>query len=127
MLLGVEEKEIDMEKYTIYCTTVQIRKALELGAPIKAKSIKEAPNSWSNVCIIGGTIFALPPTAEQMIGWLKSQGFKFILSDIKDFDGKCWVTIYNDKEVSHGANIENKELAAIDAALDYLIKKQEVI
>lgn len=113
--------------YTIYCTPEQTRKSLYLGAPIHTTNehLYRHPHEykyWAEVDIQGNLYAAKIPTAEQMCGWLKTQGFKFIFSDIEDFDGKYWVIIYNDKEISHGTDIENKELAAIDAALDYTSK-----
>ena len=110
-----------MNRYTIYCTEDQTRKALEFGAPIEFIKIgKRKPLHY--ICSRENKVYYKIPTAEQMRGWLKGQGFKFILSDIKDFDEKCWVVIHNDKEVSYGTNIEDKELDAIDAALEYLEK-----
>ena len=54
-----------MNRYTIYCTAEQTKKALELGAPI------EYGNDFYHKDY--GTL-ALP-TAEQLIGWLRTQGY----------------------------------------------------
>lgn len=111
-----------MEQFTIYCTKSQARKALELGAPLLRRYIdngqkcfyvdpeKEFPHPY------------LIPTAEEMIGWLRSKGFKFLLSDEPDIDGCHWFVGYGTdaESVSFGQNKDNKELAAIDAALNYL-------
>lgn len=35
-----------MNKYTIYCTPEQTKKARELGAQIEVKTIEEAPKDW---------------------------------------------------------------------------------
>ena len=55
-----------MEKYTIYCTEAQTKKALELGAPIQ--TIKKPQYSVGLIAKV---------TAEQMIGWLEEQGIYF--------------------------------------------------
>ena len=132
-----------MDKYTIYCTEEQTKKAFELGAPIK-KVLH--PTTWFNEvypkrCHIdileypNGCTLAIP-TAEQMICWLE---------DILEFT-TCHVTFYPVYEL-YGFLIIHKEgviehdaseggmylynsrkeatLAAIDAALEYLIKAKE--
>lgn len=121
-----------MKQYTIYCTDKQVKKALELGAPL------------DGVCKQDGTrpiYYTLPtsdpkwmdcdayymPTAEQMIGWLETRGeFRIEISTgIRD----VWFYYIH---ISYGTNYKNlfyggfhtrKEatLAAIDAALDYLV------
>ena len=109
-----------MNQYTIYCTPEQTMKALELGAPITATLNTFEPNLYEYL----GAFFRIP-TAERMIGWLEEQGFYFYI--FKDY---CW-----NGEVQYGNNWyysiddvnSRKEatLAAIDAALDYLIKNKK--
>lgn len=63
-----------MEKYSIYCTTEQTKKALELGAPIIFKTLchydlrdgKFIPYPDLDIDINGDPIL-IKPTAEQMI------------------------------------------------------------
>lgn len=120
-----------MNKYTIYCTEEQTKKAFELGAPIE----KDASSLDLLYCVkleereslTGFNYWLIPPTAEQMIGWLEEQDcIKFItISNTGDYwyydirttsNADCLVNLYckSRKEAT---------LAAIDAALDYLAKK----
>lgn len=110
-----------MNRYTIYCTEAQTKKALELGAPILAdtQEIKFAglnglPFDIDRVVI---------PTAEQMILWLEEQGIlididtewnKSVLVYVWDCENKSLIN-----NVFHGSR-KNATLVAIDAALDYL-------
>ena len=48
-----------MNKYTIYCTSEQTKRAYELGAPIEKTSLEY----WKNKI----------PTIEQMCGWLREK------------------------------------------------------
>lgn len=88
-----------MNEYTIYCTQEQTLKAIELGASIEGIFI---------------------PTAEQMLGWLRSQGMKFYFNDITTL----WQIVADEKIIAQGCS-ELKELASIDAALDHLIKNKK--
>lgn len=85
--------------YTILCTQEQTLKAIELGAPIEGIFI---------------------PTAEQMIGFLRSKGIKFNFNDAV----KYWSCSFGYVGIDCGWS-ENKELDAIDAALDYLIENKK--
>ena len=100
-----------MEKYTIYCTQEQTLKAIELGAPIEGIFI---------------------PTAEQMIGWLEEHEE---IDEIAPMEkGGDWVyvvymtgyrsDIESPKDTLYPARPE-ATLAAIDAALDYLVKNKK--
>lgn len=107
-----------MNKYTIYCTPSQTKKAFNFGASLeigegKGTILCRLQNYHTyKRCVI--------PTAEQMLGWLRTKGFKFILSDeIDGNEGNNWWVGINGELITQGCN-ENKELAAIDAALDYL-------
>lgn len=102
-----------MDKYTIYCTGEQTKKALELGAPIST--------CWSP--LIEEWIYKIP-TAEQMIGWLEDQIDN--INVLKENDGTWLYMFYPTnsspceiKRLYHSR--KEATLAAIDAALDYLI------
>lgn len=125
-----------MLTYTIYCTEAQTKKALELGAPIENHNYTFGNNE---TCTYLGKDytkqpaldwFAQQPTAEQMLGWLEEQGVKcFICQDMYDDDS--YNIQINNKLVRTGHPQYNyplsyhfrKEatLAAIDAALEYLV------
>lgn len=102
-----------MNRYTIYCTQAQAAKALELGAPIEY--------------YLKG-IFKVP-TAEQMTGWLEEQGIfvevsKSFIADYQSLVHDANTNVFYDEYfLSHKEAI----LAAIEAALDYLIKTKEEI
>lgn len=114
-----------MNNYTIYCTEKQVRQAIELGAPVEYASNFNAYLPHRMIDFVGESgkmecaQFVIPSVG-QMIGWLRAKGFKFILSDVIDSDeGNNWWVAINDKLITQGFN-ENKELGAIDAALEYL-------
>lgn len=78
-----------MEKYTIYCTEEQTKKAIELGAPIV--TIKEplynhptCGRDWVKVKVQGNSYSARIPTAEQMIGFIldSGRGYSIDLSEL---------------------------------------------
>lgn len=119
-----------MEKYTIYCTEEQTKKALELGANLDSAYIDDdAPHIIaSNPRVEGNNIAYLIPTADQMIGWLEEQGLLIsILHGYETYD-KWTFDIDGEKYVEYetGEYDTRKEatLAAIDAALDYLSKNK---
>ena len=105
-----------MERYTIYCTAEQTKKAIELGAPIEIRK--------KHLCNVG---LIEKVTAEQMISWLEEQeGIK----DIAIAQPFHWVFIISDDICYHstGEGFETRKeatLAAIDAALDYLSKNKK--
>ena len=124
-----------MENYTIYCTKEQIEKAIKLGASIKINhyppingenfmwlSPPEDAIAWNNStnCLI--------PTAEQMRGWLESGDIIDCIDVVHEEDGFVFYVeadgIYS---LRQGGYLSRPEatLAAIDAALDYLIKSKE--
>lgn len=104
-----------MNRYTIYCTEEQAKKALELGAPIE-EFCGLCPTAY-----IDGIVYDIP-TAEQMIEWLEDKG---IYINIWFDDTIYYVKV---KSVDKGRLGLNKffstrkeaALAAIDAALEYL-------
>lgn len=102
-----------MNRYTIYCTEEQTKKALELGAPIDSRWIGEEPN----------------PTAEQMIGWLEEQEVGCFVYKKPDHPFSAIVRVGGVKEQMIWAKCysSRKEatLSAIDSALDYLIKNKK--
>lgn len=104
-----------MNRYTIYCTKEQTKKAIELGAPIELYDNDKCPHFkwWDNFEYI-------IPTAEQMCGWLRCRGMKFYFNDITSL----WQVVYDINIIGQGCS-DNKELAAIDAALDYLSKNKK--
>lgn len=104
-----------IKDYTIYCTTEQTKKALELGAPIEE----------FNVSSIKGQKSYNYPTAEQMIGWLEEQEDIDLISICKSSFGDWDYFIFSKTaEIAVHARVydSRKEatLAAIDAALEYL-------
>lgn len=110
-----------MEEYKIYCTEEQVKKALELGAPIK----HERKNKQSSLIIPDGKgDFYVVPTGEEMIGWLEEQDeILTIVIALFEFYWQGFVETTNYKNAifkdGYGSRKE-ATLAAIDAALDYL-------
>lgn len=115
-----------MNIYSIFCTEEQIKKALKLGAPIETyKPI--IINSKAGGSFTTPTIETV--TAEQMIGWLEQN------PRISDFDiyrsgSTYWaffVTKFCGLIKSKKKYFSRKEatLAAIDEALDFLVKAKE--
>lgn len=128
-----------MNKYTIYCTEEQTRKALELGAPIEQTPMTDMIRDeiGKSGFLVRNLMYWLP-TAEQMIGWLEEQ---CVLVDINPINGLHFYWMLRTKELDEGSGKymwecqyrtpevdseynSRKEvtLAAIDAALDYLSK-----
>lgn len=117
-----------MERYTIYCTEAQTRKALELGAPIEYGKYYQINAEILHKGKDGRYELYSIPTAEQVIGWLEEQ------EDIDDIlVAKSITTWYYDVCLTTAKSIRaskfnsRKEatLAAIDAALEYLNKAKE--
>lgn len=114
-----------MNDYTCHCTEEQTRRAYELGAPIE-KNYCETLNQTTSFSV--DDMYLVIPTTQQMVNWLRD---KF---------GVLVVTKYNsEKKVYFGCikkfgdfayigvtdgyfSYDRAELAAIDAALDYLEK-----
>lgn len=121
-----------MPDYTIYCTPEQTKKALELGAPLaiygNGEMTAEIAKKY-NLTPINGVTYIIP-TAEQMLGWLEEQGI--IVDTISEEENENEI-LYLASLYKKGYQSLNKELilypsrkeatiAAIDAALEYLIK-----
>lgn len=113
-----------MDNYTIYCTGEQTKKALELGAPIRVETKQ-----------VGGFIMGLShiekhyirPTAEQMLGWLEEiMGIStFHINYYPTPEKYGYLIIAKDCVLETGWSFNSRKeatLAAIDAALDYLLK-----
>lgn len=126
-----------MNKYTIYCTEEQTRKALKLGAPIISYHNAFTTNDIPHYTIEEGngncTLYIIP-TAEQMFGWLEDRciSVKAVCFSWCYENKPTWqIHAYNEPtdfwdEVAFGHSKSCKEatLAAIDAALDYLSKNK---
>lgn len=123
-----------MEKYTIYCTAEQTRKALELGAPIISYHNAFTTNDIPHYTIEEGngncTLYIIP-TAEQMISWLEEQGIvmdasgAFNHSDTPVFMYRIGFRFnYFESDAIDYPTRKEATLAAIDAALDYLSKNK---
>lgn len=113
-----------MEEFTIHCTEEQTKKAMELGAPIE-----EDYRHWQDIMFEEKCVRTerqlVPPTAEQMIGWLEDKGItvKIVKCDIRWFARPCSC---KNTDFNKDGYCSRKEatLAAIDSALDYLIQKK---
>lgn len=106
-----------MNRYEIRCTEEQTKKALELGAPIY--------NNYG----IGGIYEGLKnPTAEQMIGWLEEQGQSIEVCRLYK-NNPNWSAFVDDTQIigKYYPTRKGAIIAAIDAALEYLINNKEKI
>lgn len=122
--------------YTIYCTSEQAKKAFELGAPIMTFGYPDLEDAKEEILKMnrqaelyqtenGGIMVGQIPTAEQMIGFLRSKGFRFKITDFKE--GTIWRVVHGDWldfNSNDGINPKEATLAAIDAALEYLTNKK---
>ncbi len=117
-----------MNKYTILCTPEQTKKALELGAQIAIYGNGEMSAEIAkkyNFTPINGVTYIIP-TAEQMIGWLEEQGLTSI--EITFCKESKWMFEIFGEIYDYGAPYFSRKeatLAAIDAALDYLLKAKD--
>lgn len=120
-----------MNRYTIYCTEEQALKAYKLGAPIEVEVIYESDHDAvrdDKVHIseyLAKTspfqMYAIIPTAEQIIGWIDEHDVL-----IQIYHEVDWLFSINHFEgVGRFFTREKATLAAIDAALDYLEKKED--
>lgn len=132
-----------MNRYTIYCTEAQTKKALELDAPLteipfRTEMKPDTCNKYGFIHL-NNTYFVIP-TTEQMIGWLRKEHnihpridcegsenyvvkLQFINSS-KDLDvvNKSYKGI-----IGHPGfpSPEEATIAAIDAALEYLTNNKK--
>lgn len=120
--------------YTIHCTDEQTLKAIKLGAPIEDIPMYKYNDDKLPKLVhknyVNNTVFSYCPTAEQMFGWLEEKCVHINFENI--FDIECNYVFssasFNEhgyEEIRHGyKSIKQATLAAIDAALDYLMRKQ---
>lgn len=101
-----------MKQYTIDCTEEQTKKAIKLNAPISTWGFAREP---------------VIPTAEQMLGWLEEiMGISTFHINYYPVPKKYgYLIIAIDCVLETGWLFNSRKeatLAAIDAALDYLLK-----
>lgn len=131
---GIEEQ--NMNRYTIYCTEAQTKKAFNLGAPImQYKSAYISESVPHCVEYEGGTrIVTVFPTAEQMIGWLEEQGILCDVFPTGDYgnDGFGMRIMIKAKRLNRFesdaitySSRKEATIAAIDAALEYLSRNKK--
>ena len=133
-----------IEKYTIYCTPEQTKKALGLGAPLKVVTchsrlkIDSATKGKNRDEYTLVDNFQQPgeywckvitnPTAEQMIGWIESicSSEIRVFYIISSWEYNIFDNYSSCVDVCCGY-LSRKEatLAAIDAALDHLAKNKK--
>lgn len=115
-----------MNRFTIFCTETQTRKALELGAPIRFASINDIRLGRYIEVESDNKVYVIP-TTEQMIGWLRSKNIHIVIH--KDVVDKWSAYGHNIEPIEFtifdrliGFNsYEEATLAAIDAVLEYLV------
>lgn len=115
-----------IDKYTIYCTKEQTKKALELGAPLELETEVYYPN---------GAAFPKKPTAEQMIGWLEDKGisvkavcFSWLYENKPTWQVHAYqrsTNFWDEIAFGHSKSCKEATLSAIDAALGYLINNKK--
>lgn len=115
-----------MDKYTIRCSEQQTRKALELGAPIDFFEENDENNEYA--IHVGQGLYAIIPTTEQMINWLEDGFFREV--NVQEFANYWEYSLYTssddvvDSHIRHFRSRKEATLAAIDAALNYLINQK---
>lgn len=115
-----------MDRYTINCTPEQTKKALELGAPIDHSGVPfEDLESLGYSEYYKSIIYGIIPTAEEMIGWLRSKGFRFKIDELSDITPAYRVKFGYWYRNGQSSNPKEATLAAIDAALEYLINNKK--
>lgn len=123
-----------MNRFTIYCTESQTKKAFKLGAPIR-RVIDE--NVACAVIIEDGCYHTYEiPTTEQMVGWIESISTIQLHIEKQMLNSGTKYRIWVREECKPFSNIikmfsytSRREacIAAIDAALDYLEQKKRKI
>lgn len=121
-----------MNQYTIYCTKEQTKKALKLGAPIEKVDTRDKHMIYYGHLCYPRTEADYPyaiPTAEQMISWLEKQGLIEGIT-IGYAEGIDWFFDVNNlsEPFISTLNLNSRKeatLAAIDAALEYLLNNKE--
>lgn len=119
-----------MEQYVNFCTAEQTKRAYKLCAPIETRRYT-CPHSWIVTTLSEEKMILRIPTTQQMIGWLSEKGIFITLDAEYSYDTKnivfYWCIFkfdpyYNYLLSEKCNNYKESELAAIDAALDYLEK-----
>lgn len=120
-----------MNRYTIYCTESQTKRAYKLGAPIAQVMAPDAyyethKNKLSMLVECDHeNVYIESPTAEQMCGWLREKG---LFISVHDNVSSLWFSLVCQlhgrilSQCRMKTSYEEAILAAIDAALDYLEK-----
>ena len=113
-----------MNKYTIYCTEAQTRKALELGAPMEPQTSSTLIDTLCAFCSDGMYVI---PTAEQMISWLEEQEniIEICIKRIGTWRYEIYIEPHYHKEEGGYSTRKEATLAAIDAALEYLTNNKK--
>lgn len=120
-----------MEKFTIYCTKGQVRKALKLG--LKLDDLQYADICDEKIIKLleedGFEYYYRIPTGEQMINWIEKQGVNITISNAGDYSCDIWYhTSDGPKYIKNFKKFSTRKmatLAAINAALDYLINNKK--
>lgn len=123
-----------MNRYTIFCTVEQTKKALELGAPIDMFTEDFDPRDilpeGCEPIFINKReqtthfqYWLVSPTAEQMIGWLEEKDIivKIVKCDTRWFARPCSCKNADFNKDGYSSRKE-ATLTAIDSALNYLIQ-----
>lgn len=130
-----------MNKYTIFCTKEQVKKAYELGAPIMTFGYGDLGDIKDKVLALNkqvelsttennGILVGQIPTAEQMISWLEEQDVLCDVFPIGDFgnDGFGMRIMIKSRrrdrfesDCKDYSSRKEATFAAIDAALDFLL------
>lgn len=116
-----------MNKYTLYCTHEQTKKALGLGAPIERDGYEDRPYVY-----IDGAY--LIPTAEQMIGWLEEKGIQISIMFCYKVSSLRWnydldntnIILFEHNSIGYPSRKE-AVLAAIDASLEHLTNNKKCL
>lgn len=110
-----------MNEYTTYCNPRQTEEAMRLGAPIERTEI--LGDIINKKYILENNVATIVPTAEQMIGWLRSKGFRFKIEELSDTIVAYRATFGCWYKCGQSSNPKGATLAVIDAALDFLKRK----
>lgn len=125
-----------MEKYSIYCTDEETRKAIELGAPIyvfdkwNSEAIERTHFKIEHRAKLDNGLYAENPTAEQLIGWLEEQKIFVHIKTCFDISCSSYFSTKGYNRYGYVSKIESfrsreeATLTVIDKALDYLIKNK---
>jgi len=119
-----------MSDYTNFCSEEQTKRAYKLGAPIRVhRDAWRRHNEGEQPIDIGTTngftTWLMTPTTQQMIGWLRTEkDIDICIGNTSlDYRFNVWHRDELIKELFVSRyEYEYGELAAIDAALDYLEK-----